>query len=451
MRLHPDPTETLSDPEVRKFFVDLLNSSMPAEEKYDAFIRFFTIENDLSKGLQAQAAELGSGDLKRVDEAVAEAARSVGAWQPEMILQQVEDSLTRALRRIGLSQHSDGGWGYSYEKSHVWATAWTVLALHRAAQIRIGSRKGSDFIALVQQGQRWLIDHRADWSLVADEIPEGKGNSVYEAAVVLRCLCATGAASLPEIRGSIEGCVTRLLELQNGEGDWESTAWGRGWTGSRVSRREVGATSFALQSLATCGHQRNASSVKSAAARATEWLAGEQNPDGSWNASVYLPHTVTKVPSVNKTCDALKGLLAGRKLGIALEPYQTGIEKAVTWLLHQEQAVFNSEGKITGWAWKSQEGDEEAIENNFLENTCLTLEILLDMETVSLPQLATNALWLLRKQHQDPGSIDDGKWSNNDTGRIACALLEFYRRTKDSPIFQPAAAPQAETPREANA
>lgn len=426
MTAYPDPIATLNDPEVRKYFVALLNSSLSAEEKYQAFLRFFELESDLSSRLQSQ------GGPKAVDEAVADAAREAGAWLPETILEPTRDSLERALRRIERSQHSDGGWGYEVERSHPWATAWTVLCLHRAASLaREGSlvRLGAS-PALVERGLGWLIDHRDRWSVY--DAPAGESRSVYETAVALRCLYRTGADDRPEVMPSVEGCIACLLESQRPEGDWDSRIWSHGPLRPETGRQEVGATSFALQALAAT--QRADEEMKSAARAGMEWLRQAQNPDGSWNASVYLPHTPVPVPSVNKTCDGLKGFLAGRRLGLDLAPYQPGIDKAIKWLLEQEQAVIGDDGRIKGWGWKDDAG--QTLERDLLENTCLTLETLLEIESVALPLLASNALWLIRKQWRADGD-DDGKWSTDDTGRTASALLEFYCRIKDSPIFQP--------------
>jgi hypothetical protein len=421
MRAYPDPIATLNDPEVRKYFLALLNSSAPAEEKYSAFLRFFELESDLSTRILAQS------EPKAADEAVAEAARDTGAWQPGAILEQTRDSLERALRRIERSQHFDGGWGYEVQKSHPWATAWTVLCLHRAAGLaRDGSlvRPGAS-AGLVERGLRWLLDNRDRWSI--HDAPADQSRSVYETAVALRCLCETGAAERPEVRSAVEACILGILENQRPEGDWDASLW-NGPLQPPVSLQEVGATSFALQALAA--RRQGDSTVKSAVLAGMEWLRRAQNPDGSWNAATY-PHKPVPVPSVNKTCDGLKGFLAGRRLGLDLACYQPAIDKGVKWLLDQEQAVIGEDGRITGWGWKNDVGSE----HDLLENTCLTLETLLEIESVALPVLASNALWLIRKQWRLDGE-DDGKWLTDDTGRTAFALLEFYCRIKDSPIFQ---------------
>lgn len=452
MRTSPDPVATLNDPEVRKYFLALLNSSAAAEEKYQAFLRFFELESDLSSRILSQ------GEPKAVEEAVAEAARNTGAWQPGAILEQTRDSLERALRRIERSRHSDGGWGYEVQRSHPWATAWTVLCLHRAASL---AEDGSLLplgasTELVKRGLEWLATHHDRWSVHEVDFtgrhwstppldrflhratPVDQSRSLYETAMVLRCLYRTGVADRTGVRFLAEACVTTILDNQRPEGDWDAELRGVRPFHPGPSLQEVGATSYALQALVATG--RTDEPVRRAAAKAMQWLRQAQKPDGSWNASVYLPHTPVPVPSVNKTCDGLKGFLAGRRLGLDLPEDQPAIDKAVKWLLEQEQAVVGDDGRITGWGWKDDAGGqrqtaETKTERDLLENTCLTLETLLEIESVALPLLASNALWLLRKQWRLDGA-DDGKWSTDDTGRTAFALLEFYCRIKDSPVFQ---------------
>ena len=438
MRTSPDPVATLKDPEVKKYFLALLDSSIPAEEKYQAFIRVFELEADLSNKLQGAA--LGSGDPKTIDAAVAKAAKD--AWQPKRILEQTKDSLERALRRLLHSQHQDGGWGFEVERSHPWMTAWSVLCLDRALRLQADgtiSVSGMEqlFSSALKRGLEWVSGNRRRWSVASDDIPAGEGRSVYEAAVALRCLYQTAPAER-----SVEGSIQVLLSVQRPEGDWDATLWGGQQAAPDASQHEVGATSFALQALAATRRQDRA--VEDAVRRGMEWLKREQGPDGCWFASAYPPYTPVPVPSVNKTCDALQGLRAGRHLGLKLEPYQAGIDKAVQWLLQQEQAVFGEDGTIKGWGWKDIADEtgrtlEGKTERDLLENTCLTLETLLESEAVAPPLLASNALWLIRKQLRTD-TADDGKWSNEDTGRIAFALLDFYCRIKESPAFGPATA-----------
>jgi Prenyltransferase and squalene oxidase repeat len=444
---YSNPVEALKNAEVRKYFLALLRSEIPAEEKYETVIRFFEIEIDLAQRLLARKTDRESGNQEALGKALAEAAKEMEAWQPELILEQTEDGLRHALNRAVVSQHRNGGWGYSPGESHVWATAWTVLLLHEAR------RHGFDGnIAAISRGQQWLVENRRRWSLDQDEVL-GNGNSVFEAAMALRCLFATGAASQPAVSRSIELSIARLLDEQKSAGNWEPTFYARTWTGSReLEWPDVAATSFALQALAAAPGGETAR-ARGAASRAIDWLIGKQNEDGSWNAFVKVQQKPSAVKSVNKTSDVLRGFQAAQRLGIDVAPHQERIGRAVRWMLGQEEAVFK-EGRIMGWAWKTEEKKDEKDETdyfNFLENTCLSLDTLLDIRgtlldasTVSLPQLASNALWLLRQQHRADGDPDDGKWPNDDTGRIAFPLLRFYSQIRNSPAFDVAPAIQAE-------
>jgi hypothetical protein len=438
-----NPVEALRNPEVRQYFTALFRSDISPEDKYDTVIRFFELEIDLEKQLLTRQPNLESGRQEQISGAAVETAQNAEVWQPELILQQTEEGLRRALGRVGRSQHRDGGWGDKPEQSHPWATAWTVLLLHEAGKLGLDEGAGS-----ISRGLEWLVENRARWSLDADEIRQGQGNSVFETAIALRCVKTTSAASRPAVRGSIERSIARLLDEQKDPGNWEPTYYRHDWNGAReVPWPDVGATSFAIQALAEAGSGADA---VQAAGRAVRWLIGEQNEKGSWNGFIAEEHgsPAVPVPSVNKTCDALNGLLAGQRLGIDLAPYLVHIEKAVRWMREQEEAVV-SHGRITGWAWKSEEKQTEKF--NFLENTCLSLDTLLDMEPISeiisLPQLAASALWLLGQQLGADGGLagdpDDGKWPNDDTGRIAFPILKFYSRITGASVFQLAPAAPA--------
>jgi hypothetical protein len=424
--------ETLRNAEVKKYFIKILKSGSSPDDKYETLVRFFELERDLT--LRLLIADDPLEDEAAVSRAVASAAS--GIWQPDLILEQTEDGLKRALGRVSRSQHSDGGWGFEFEKSHLWATAWTVLLLHRAAQLGLEADRQAE-----EKGQEWLIENRCRWSLDPEDIRAG-GNSVYEASLAMRTLFATGAATLPSVRRSTERSLSRLLKEQKSEGDWAATLFGSSSAAAPEDLRDVGATSFALQALGATG--RLETELERAADRALKWLAAQQNPDGSWNASYVPPDTPGPLASVGKTCDALRGFLAGQRLGVDLAPYRQILDQGVQWLVGREEAKLNAEGRIVGWVWKSEpETLQGQLDLNFLENTCLTLETLLDLETVPLPQLAANALWLLHKQLPEEGSPDDGKWPNNDTGRIAYAVLKFYWRIKGSPLFEVAPAATA--------
>jgi hypothetical protein len=436
----PNPIETLRNAEVKKYFLELLRSGSSPEDTYGKLLRFFELEHDLTSRLQL--ANLAQEDQAAVSRAVASAAADSGMWKPDLIVRQVAEGLRSALHRVGRSQHSDGGWGFKPEESHLWATAWTVMLLHQAAELNLGSDRVAE-----EKGQEWLIQNRWCWSLDPDDMG-ARWNSVYEASVAIQALLATArGGELPRIATqSIERSLARLLEEQRPEGDWDTKLSRTPGERDSIDKMDVGATSYTIQALAAAGRQEG--EIGQAAARALAWLAGQQNPEGSWNTSYVLPGSLGPQASVGKTCDALRAFLAGERLGVDPWQFQQILDNGVEWLVGKEEAKLNANGRIVGWVWQSEPEMQEA-DLDFLENTCLTLETLCEFKSVPLPHLAANALWLLRKQHCNAESPDDGKWPNNDTGRIAFALLNFYSRIQESPFFQVAPATPALTPQEA--
>jgi hypothetical protein len=321
-----------------------------------------------------------------------------------------------------------------------------VLLLHRAAEAGFDADKEAE-----EKGKKWLIEkNRCLWSLAPEDMRAGECGecSIYDSSLAMGALFATGAAALSNVSPSIERSLSRLLAAQRPEGDWDTMLCRNPAAAAHEDKLDVGGTSFALQVLAATG--RSEARMEKAAVRALAWLAKQQNPDGSWNASYVPAGTIGPLKSVGKTCDALRGFLAGDRLGVDLAPYWQDIDRGVQWLVGKEEAVFNEKGQIEGWAWESEAKTSDGkVDVILIENTCLTLETLLDVailpeiETVSLPQLAANALWLLRNQVHDegrPDDDDDGKWPSNDTGRIAFALLNYYSRIQQSPFFKVAPA-----------
>ena len=415
------PADRLRDSEVRKFFLGILGSSLPPEKKYDKFVEFFRLDSQLSWTLVNHAQGLGeSRTPESMQQVLSTAAQDAGLWKPLEIQEETEDSLRRAIRRLRSSQHRDGGWGFAIEVSSIWATVYSVLSLSLAEQQSLaapGTREAW------QRGVEWILTRRDIWSV--ENIPPHEERSIYELAVVLRCLCETGEDKDREARRAIDACLERLQEDQNEDGGWDRSIWGPQWTGPVRTWSETGATSFALQALAVGGGQRYGAALQ----KGVDCLATAQNEDGSWNIMTSRELLDRGERSVTKTCDALKGILAGRKAGVDVSPYRQGISKAVEWLHHREQPIFNTaKDAITGWGWYSSE-------ISTIENTCHTLETLLQMEDASLPLLTSNATWLMQCQFRTPGSLEDGKWAHNDTGRITLSLLEFYKAIQASPLF----------------
>lgn len=426
--LGTNPADRLSDPEVRKFFLGILGSELPPEKKYDKFLEFFRLDSQLSRTLLSHAHELEGRDEEMMQQVLATAAEDAGLWNPGEILGKTEDCLRRAVRRLRNSQHRDGGWGFQIEVSSVWGTVYSTLSLSRAEEQGLatpGTREAW------QRGIDWLLARRDHWSV--ESIPPEEERSIYELGLVIRCLCETRQGQDPEIRRLIGVCVDRLAADQNGDGGWDRSIWGARWKGPTRTWSEVGATSFALQALAAAGSRGSASAIR----KGIDCLAQAQNEDGSWNIMISRELLNRGERSVTKTCDALKGILAGRKAGVDLDPYRERISRAFDWLQHREQPMFNSaRDAITGWGWHSDE-------ISTIENTCHTLETLLQVEDASLPLLTSNASWLMQCQFLMPGSLEDGKWAHNDTGRITLSLLELHKAIQASPLFSSVSAAAA--------
>jgi hypothetical protein len=419
----PSPAEILGDPEVKRFFLGLMQSNLGPEDTYGQFVRFFELRAALSAELTQHSGALRSGNRDQADRVLAAAAHEAGLWQPREILDATLDTLKRALRRLLNSQHRDGGWGYQPEVSSTWATVYATMALHRAEEL--GGLAEDAATRAARRGIDWLLDHRIYWSV--EDIPDTGARKIYELSAVLRSLLEIGADSSPEVRRLVAVCLQRLIEAQNADGGWDASMWGAAAHPGEIRRwSDVGATSLAVQALASTRDPVPdwflAAIVNGKAA-----LGRSQNPDGSWSVMLH-PQSLAEAGGVpTKTCDAIKGLLAGKRLGFDITAYQQEIDRAVEWLERREKPIYTETG-IAGWGWT---GSELPV----LEETCHTLETLLRVDRVRLPLLASNAIWLMRSQHREESSVEDGKWSNGDTGRIVLSLLEFYRVILHSPLF----------------
>lgn len=169
--------------------------------------------------------------------------------------------------------------------------------------------------------------------------------------------------------------------------------------------------------------------------RGVAWLVGTQNPNGSWNNGSCAPgqNGLSGVASIAKTCDALSAMLAAKPF-VSKGLLDEHLSKSIKWILGEEKLLSVSKGRIVGWGYKDDSPDN-AIHD--LDSTCLTMETLSKVESISLPLLTTNARWLIAAQHREIGSSEDGKWAFGDSFRITHGLLEYYRRLKKSPLFKP--------------
>jgi hypothetical protein len=444
MSVFTDPLLILKDPQIRRYFLSILQSTLSEDDKYERFINFFELQGQVkTEMLGSYGDQLLSGEVNQVDKIASAAGQRIGIWNPEKILHQTRESITRALRRLKYSQHRDGGWGFLPEVSSPWGTAFAVLCLNAASytdDFNLGLEDN------LKNGLHWLRDHPATWAI--ENIETNASKSVYDLSIVIRCCYEAGYVESPKL----EEAWRKLCELQNDDGGWDARVWADDYTGATRAFSDVGATRMALQALATVkGYQESDGSLDSAAIfiNGLQWFLRFQNEDGSWNNKSCTPNStgIEGYPSITKTCDGIKGILTATDLDLVLNDKQLAaaneaVDTAVNWLLSKEKALYDPSGMITGWGWGDEMIDELRIDE--MQNTWLTLETLVQVNSpgISLPLLAANAQWLMTQQHQPAANedpIEDGKWEPvGHTARIALSLIEFYKKIKDSPLFEKA-------------
>lgn len=393
-------TDFFRNPEVKAYFLELVDLPLSADEKYRRFLEFCALR---AAGQQPAP----------VDPAV--------GWEPgavDQVLDRLLNAITRAAARMQRSQHADGGWGTQVEQSNFWHTAYAVLFLKSFQQLP-QAPEGLDLEGMLRRGIAYLERHPEYWWV--DLLSNMDSMPLYEIALMVRCLYHVGRGCLRhETTLRVYRGIDRLCRSQNEDGGWDVNIWGYEVSAPVRVWSETGATSMAIQALAETGEGR----FRTAVENGMRWLAATQNTDGSWNDGtchpILPPHQVTGQPSISKTCDALQGLLAGSRLEIPLQPYQECIDRALDWLRRQEKPIFNHQKQIYGWGWGYTAAD--------YEHTCLVLETLLRLPEPPLPLLWSNVEWLLFSQRRQPDDAENGSWVLGHTARIALALTGFYRR-----------------------
>jgi squalene cyclase len=334
------------------------------------------------------------------------------------LLPRVLDSVSCAVQRMRRSQHSDGGWGLQVEQSNFWHTAYAVLFLRAVRNLpeQDGMGETGEMLA---SAIAHLERHSECWA--ADMLSVFPGISIYETGVMARCFYRVGRAYVRrESALRIYRSIDRLYHSQNNDGGWDAKLWGYEVKTPIYVWSEVGATSVVLQALAETREQRFEAVVN----RGMQWLAAVQNPDGSWNNGSCGPDLaafqLSGQPAVNKTCDALQGILAGQGLEIPLQPFRKCMELGAAWLRSQAKPILDRQHQSDGCEGGYGPAD--------YENTCLTLETLLRLPGTPLADLSSFAAWLLNSQRRQPGDAEDGAWVLGHTARIGLALTQFYLR-----------------------
>ncbi|HEV7396464.1 MAG TPA: prenyltransferase/squalene oxidase repeat-containing protein [Pyrinomonadaceae bacterium] len=441
MSLSTNPLLILKDPEIRKYFVSILESNLSGDEKYERLIDFFRLEQEVkTEMLNSYGDELNAGKIAPLDELASAAGQKLGIWKPDEILMQTHKSIVRALHRVKNTQYDDGGWRFEPEQQSAWGTAFAVLCLNTAKHF-------PDFDVAIddnlENGLRWLKEHLSEWAVEDIATTTAK---TYDLSIVIRC-CYEAGVNFP----ALERAWRKLVEAQNNDGGWDDKVWADNHNGLTRVYSDVGATRMALEALATVKRYQEPDAPLDLGAlflNGMQWFIRTQNKDGSWNNKSCSPNSegIEGYPSITKTCDGIKGILtASDRLPELNDKHliaaNDAVDKAVNWLLSKEKALFDQTGIIAGWGWgEEMSGGDLRIDE--LHNTWLTLETLVQVNprNISLPLLTANAQWLMKQQHQattDEDPREDGKWEPmGHTARITLSLIEFYTKTKGSPLFK---------------
>lgn len=415
--------DILENDEVRRYFLTILESSLSSEEKYQQFIQFFKQSSELQEAILKYGLKLLNSNKEQKDAIIIEAAQDSGIWNLNEIVAQTEDTIVRAISRLKNSQHRDGGWGFKVEQSELWGTVYAVLSLHATRSLQ-ELQLPENIQDMLRRGANWLDTNYTHWSAV--HIGSDKGMPVYQTAIVLKCFCRLGDHYFPSSQGTAYKSLHKLSSTQNFDGGWDANIWADDAINPTRVWSEVGGTSFALQALAETGDKEFAEIAQ----KGMMWLIENQDPIGSWKTGSCAPGraNLDGISTVTKTCDALLGILAAKRLGANHREYEKSIEIGVEWLKNQENLVLDdNDEKIRCWGWDYSPYD--------LENYCMTLETLVQMPKASLPILTSNAQWLLNNQYKQDDDIEDGNWKSGHTARIVLSLIEFYKKLKEFSVF----------------
>lgn len=429
-------SQVVSRPKAREHLLKVLRQeSLSPEAKYQKLVEFIESVEKVAQAGWLCDEECWQEETFAGPQAVAPALRGLpnpsllqkDFWDWQVALQDTENSIRRALERIRRCRHRDGGYGYHIEHSSVWGTCRAMSALVKS-QGRFDLEWDQE--ELIQGCVAWLRSRQMQWAMLVSRPSEDRGQ--YETALAVCALIEVGPRYLGDLAYAVERTVLALAEAQNIDGGWDATLWGGASQGQHGIWSEVGATSLAVQAIAAWGLWEkkggHASELRQRLIAAMQWLRAAQNNDGSWNAGSCSPDSVRprERPSATKTCDAIKGILVSSQFlnGDASESIEECVTKGAHWVLGEERLLTNSQGAVMGWGFS----DPHLAD---LDSTCLVLETLVHVKTVSPIHLWANVRSLMAAQHREPGSVDDGKWAFGDTFRICSGLIEFHRKLKD--------------------
>ena len=402
MTVSSDAVQILRTPEVKSYMVNMFEVSRSGEQSYERLLDFFKSLADLEQYI-ALRSENALDNRQGREALVSEAAKYLGIWDPERILNQTQSCIGRGLQRFRYAQHQDGGWGYYTEYTSAWATAHALLALEAARQLGIVSDSTE-----VERGFSWLTANPDKWSLT--HIPPDGWGSIYEASLVIRCFIKNGRTF-----NAVDSSLKEILRRQNPDGSWDAAYPGAECFEKTKLESDLGATSMALQALAAVGNGEFESVMEGG----LRWIFSKQHPGGSWPSG---PNETSfdkrNQPSLSKTCDALSGIAAARNAGVKLDSSRV-VSNALDWVFQQEKFLSHA----SGWGYNQV---YEVDKNSDLVSTCLVLEALVQTHNVELPLIAPYAHLLVAAQFDRVGSPEDGMWKLGDTFRITLALIQYW-------------------------
>jgi hypothetical protein len=300
MYLINDPVKILEDPEVKKYFLKILDEAdLQKEDKYNKFIEFFKLRGKIEKRVMNYSKRnVLSGENGEVSRVLSMACQEIGFWNPREILAETKEAIIRAIGHLKKSQHScDGGWGAYVERSGFWETAYTVLCLNSTKKLRHFSFN-VNIDEMLERGINWLLKNPREWSV--EYLPPDGGISTYHVALAIRCF-RQARVSHPAVSSGVQG----ILRSQNEDGGWDASIWGPEIKTPTRVYSEVGATSAAIRALAEIKNMNHQGNVKNA----INWLINTQNPqDGYWKDGSCRPERkefeLVGDASINKTSDA---------------------------------------------------------------------------------------------------------------------------------------------------
>lgn len=311
--------------------------------------------------------------------------------------------------------------------SPIWDTCLTLSALTEAG--------ASAFNPAVTQAVDWLFDQQimvpGDWCDQAKGLAPGgwafqyendKYPDVDDTAMVLMALLRAGAQYNPHKLKRLNQAVNWLLGMQNKDGSWGAFDIGNNYEylnnipfadhGALVDPGTADLTARSMEVLAMLGYDRSFAP----AARAVEWLKGDQHESGAWYGRWGVNY-------IYGTWSVLAGLGA-----IGEDPAQPYIRKAVDWF----KRIQNEDG---GWGESCNTYDDPMLMGRGVSTpsqTAWALLGLLAVGEVDSPEVKAGVDYLLRMQDEQ------GEWTEDEytgTGFARVFYLRYHGYSRFFPLW----------------